>query len=80
MAEDTSLEGFLARRPPRGGSSAWCCHVVAPEHMAEIERMYARGVRKWAGCAAWLKELGYKDATVIKIAYHFDRGHHERSG
>jgi len=47
--------------------------------MAVIEEAYARGVRQWAGITAWLKEIGYTDATKIKVVYHFERGHHERA-
>lgn len=78
-----SLAEFVASRPWRGGSSAWCCHVVPPELMAEIEEAVAEAraaglAPRWAAYADWLIECGVPDATKAKIEYHFERGHHRR--
>lgn len=75
------LAEFLSKRPGRGGSSSWCCHVLPPDMLAQIEALVVPMLQEdrapnWSGIAAWLVETGVDDATVSKVQYHFQRGHH----
>lgn len=83
MPGSQKLKEFIAAGTWRGGSSAWCCHAVPPELMAEVEGYVAECERTgvaphWRAIAGWLTERGCSGATPSKVYYHFDRGHHRR--
>ena len=78
-----ALAEYLSTRPGRNRSTAWCCHAIEADVLAEIEATVARTIAaghpaNWAGITEWLRENGHPEATRSRVIYHFDRAHHAR--
>ena len=78
-----ALAEYLSTRPGRNRSTAWCCHALEPDVLAEIEASVAAtvtsgGQPNWSGINEWLRENDHPESTRSRVMYHFDRNHHVR--